>query len=167
MEIVTRLSYLSAFTAAAGPASSAVTTNLNSDARSLEEDRSYVNQQNQIILLSALRELVTDCAVQGWDGENAAPIAGRVVENAKWVINSLPFTVGIPDISPQSSGKIAFEWYRAPFHQLIISVGSTSAVAYSALRGNERILGWKQLTLIGDLIEKMRAEYDLIPSNRK
>ena len=166
MEIVTRLPYLSAFMVAAGPASSAVTTNLNSDARRLEEDRSYVNQQNQIILLSALREMISECSVQGWDGENAVPIARAVVRNAIRVINSLPFTVGIPDIIPQSNGKIAFEWYRAPFHQLIISVGPTSNVAYSALLGNDRIMGWKQLSLIGELIEKMRTEYKLIPTIR-
>ena len=168
MEIITPIStYLSALAVAAGPASKAETNYLSNDTRHQEEDRSYVNQQNQIILLSALREMVSDCAAPGWDGEKAVPIAVPVVRNAIRVINSLPFTVGIPDIIPQSNGKIAFEWYRAPFHQLIISVGPTSNVAYSALLGNDRIMGWRQLSLIGELIEKMRTEYKLIPTIRK
>lgn len=167
MEIITPISsYLSALTVAAGPASSAITT-LNNSVRLRDYDRSYTNQQNQIILLLSLREIVSDCAAPGWDGEHAAPITGRVVENAIRVINTLPFTVGIPNISPQSNGKIAFEWYRAPYHQLIISVGPTSDVAFSAILGGKRILGWKQLSLISDLIEEMRSKYDLIPTIRK
>jgi hypothetical protein len=167
MEIVTgKSSYLTALMVAAGPASSAVTTHLNIDTRHLEEDRSYTNQQNQFILLASLRGILLDCSRSGWDGEKAVPITGSVIGNAIKVINTIPFTVGIPDISPQPNGKIAFEWYLAPYHQLIISVGPTSDVAYSALLGSQRIMGWKQLSLISDLIEEMRAKYGLIPTIR-
>lgn len=158
--------YLSAFILAAGPGSMGITYASTGYTQS-HEDRSYRNTANQIILLAALKSILQDCSIPGWDGESAMPISARAVEHAKLVINSLPFTVGIPDIIPQSNGKLAFEWYRGPFHQLIISVGPTSNVAYSALLGSKHIMGWKQLSLIGDLIEEMRANYDLIPTTRK
>jgi hypothetical protein len=111
-----------------------------------------------------LREIEKDCALPGWDGEKAVPVAGIVVEHAKLIVNSIPFTVVSPELSPQSNGKIAFEWYGDPSHQLLLSIGGTSDVGYSALLGSKRIVGWEQLSLVGDLIEEMRAVYKLIPS---
>jgi hypothetical protein len=134
---------------------------------SWDEDRSYVNTQNQIFLLSALKEIEKDCAEPGWDGDGAISINSRVLENSKQVIRQLPFTIAMPEISPQSNGKIAFEWFRGPYRQLLLSVGEHSDVAYAALLGSRRISGWVQLSLLNDLIEEMRVEHKLIPSSGK
>ncbi len=110
---------------------------------------------HQIYLEECLRDIQKDFS------EAQTPINNLIIEHAKDLIHNIPFTITKPEISAFPSGKIVFEWYLGPNHQFAISVGEGTSVAYSGLLGNARFYGWKQLSLVGDLLEKVRVQYGL------
>lgn len=85
--------------------------------------------------LQVLAEIFQACHVSNWDGEEAEPISGQALSDARAILWSLPSYVPLPEIFPESTGAIAFAWYRAPGFRYIIAVSGKGVLQYSGLFG--------------------------------
>lgn len=83
----------------------------------------------------ALESIYEECAAPNWDGEGALPVSTAALEEARNLLLSLPTTVPVPELFPERSGRIAFEWYKRPDCVYILSTGGTKELEFAALLG--------------------------------
>lgn len=83
----------------------------------------------------AIIDLVARCGRDNWNGEGAE----RITEMAAWraieLLVALPSYLPVPDIFPDPSGAISFEWYRRPKHRLVLSIYGNGSVEFAGLLG--------------------------------
>lgn len=104
----------------------------------------------------AIYDLVTRCAQDNWNGEGAEPIAAEAASRASELLVSLPSYLPVPDIFPDPSGAISFEWYRRPKHRLVLSIYGNGAVEFAGLLGvGNEVYG--EARMAGGLPEIIRA----------
>jgi hypothetical protein len=118
---------------------------------------------NRHRLLQKLDNLYNDCSVPGWDGYNAHPISKKGYFEAKKLINKLVVVtfIPMPDIVPEPSGAIAFEWSEGKRRTFIASVGGNNEIVYAGLFGLNKAYGTEYFgdTLPFVLIENLRRLY--------
>ena len=85
--------------------------------------------------LDALRETYEECAAGNWDGYGALPISQTTYDEALRFINALPSWLPTPEIVPEPSGDIGFEWNFGKNRVLAASVNGTNRIAYAGLLG--------------------------------
>ena len=104
----------------------------------------------------AIYDLVTRCARDNWNGEGAEPITAEAASRASELLVSLPSYLPVPDIFPDPSGAISFEWYRRPKHRLVLSIYGNGAVEFAGLLGvGNEVYG--EARMAGGLPEIIRA----------
>lgn len=84
----------------------------------------------------SLDEIAQKCKFIDWDGEGAEPIAQEAVSEARTLLRSLPDSVKMPDIFPETTGSIAFEWYHAPGYRYVITMSGTRVIEFAGLFGS-------------------------------
>lgn len=84
----------------------------------------------------SLEQIWQKCQSPNWDGEDAEPIAREAISEARALLVSLPSSVKMPDIFPEASGSIAFEWYRAQGYRYVITVSGIRTIEFAGLFGN-------------------------------
>lgn len=77
-----------------------------------------------------------------WDGNGAPAISERTVSTAIGLLYALPGDLPAPEVMPESTGEIAFEWYRDKAHVAVVTVqdglvrwsgvGGTAPAVYGA-----------------------------------
>ena len=70
-----------------------------------------------------------------WDGYDAIPVSENTFSQAQKFAKLLPDSVPLPDVMPEPTGEIAFEWYQDGTHVLVISVGNDDVLSYAGLFG--------------------------------
>ncbi len=85
-----------------------------------------------------LDEISRDCSKPNWGGEDEKPLSGSALADAKAFLSSLPRKYQSPDIIPEPSGAIAFEWRSGFFRSLIVSFVGGQRVEYSSLAGRSK-----------------------------
>jgi len=104
----------------------------------------------------AIYDLVARCAQENWNGEGAEPITADAASRASELLVSLPSYLPVPDIFPDPSGAISFEWYRRPKHRLVLSIYGNGAVEFAGLLGvGNEVYG--EARMAGGLPEIIRA----------
>ena len=92
-------------------------------------------------LLANLDEVYERCSRPGWDGYDAMPITEATYEEARELITLFPTLCPPPDVSPDPSGHVSFEWYRSPRKVLVVSVNGTRVMTYAILFGDGKLSG--------------------------
>jgi len=92
-------------------------------------------------LLANLDEVYARCSQPGWDGYDAMPITEAAYEEALELITLFPTLCPPPDVSPDPSGHVSFEWYRSPRKVLVISVNGTRVLTFARLFGSRKMSG--------------------------
>ncbi|MEI9475243.1 MAG: hypothetical protein WCO26_01515 [Deltaproteobacteria bacterium] len=94
-------------------------------------------------LLNDLNEISAKYSNSGWDGYDARPISGSAYLEAEKLIRALPIspTFPMPEIIPEPTGGITFEWYREKRQVFILSVSGKNEIVYSGLFGVNKIHG--------------------------
>ena len=89
--------------------------------------------------LDAVRTLVEkvhrQCAEENWDGEGASPVSLQTVREAAKFLAALPLSVRTPEIVPEPSGAIGFEWRLGPNAIFVVSVHGLQTLTYAGLFG--------------------------------
>jgi len=85
---------------------------------------------------AALGEIYKECSSPNWDGYDAQPISNAAYFEAMKLISLLPEEYDNPEIIPEPTGEIAFEWYRGKRFVFVISVGGHSLISYAGLFGS-------------------------------
>lgn len=93
-------------------------------------------------LWDELDRLGEQCREPNWDGYGAKPIGQRALVEAKILVRSLPSSIVAPEIVPEPSGAIGFEWRQDNQQTLILSVFGEGEIQYAAiLAGGTRKYG--------------------------
>jgi hypothetical protein len=69
-----------------------------------------------------------------WDGEGAAAISSFAVDAAIALSTALPQNLPVPDVQPETTGEITFEWRKDSTHIAVLAVDG-QYVRWSALAG--------------------------------
>lgn len=83
----------------------------------------------------AIYEVLARCREGNWNGEDAEPISEETALRAIDLLVALPSYLPVPDIFPDPSGAIAFEWYRRPKHRLVLSIYGNGTIEFAGLLG--------------------------------
>lgn len=86
-------------------------------------------------LYSEIFNIYKECAEENWDGCDAKPITIKSCLTAISLTKSFPKDLQQPDIIPEPTGEIAFEWYRGKEHVFVLSVSSEHKLSYAGLFG--------------------------------
>lgn len=111
------------------------------------------------------RQLDTMClelSHAGWDGYDAEPVQRRAVEQAKVLIDTLPYGCPLPEVTPDPDGEISLDWFRDHDWQVSISVGSDCMLAYGARFGRSDVYGaeyWPTYGFPPELANKLLRLY--------
>ena len=107
----------------------------------LDETRNHLceplsSMASTFILQDRLVEIAAECNIVGWDGYDALPVSKETLEAANRFILMLPLTtLPTPDISPEPTGRIAFEWYKNKGLVFVASVDGAGLVHYAGVFG--------------------------------
>ena len=85
--------------------------------------------------VSELFNLYRECSHPDWDGEGALPISAGTIQEAAKFLSALPLTLRTPEIVPEPSGAIGFEWRFGPNAVFVASVHGTQEISYAGLFG--------------------------------
>jgi len=88
--------------------------------------------------LSELAELVSDCAVDDWDGQGAPPISPTAYQNAADLIRAWPEELPFPEFAPEPDGSISLDWIVARHRLASVSAGDSDRLALAWLEGTDR-----------------------------
>jgi hypothetical protein len=101
----------------------------------IDEDRQSAIKGKRHYLYESLWEIYKECTSGNWDGYNAKPITLEAWLEAFSLIPLLPISLPLPEVIPEPTGEVVFEWYRDKHHVFVISVGGTNIIAYTGLFG--------------------------------
>ncbi len=57
-----------------------------------------------------LRELISECSFEGWDGYSAIPIVIEISDFVQYLLRKIPEHIRMPDLTPCPDGIIDLEW---------------------------------------------------------
>lgn len=90
---------------------------------------------------SALIECYRERLSENWDGYGARPVAFADLQTAMRFLDTLPTSMPRPEVSVDSDGEFAFEWYHGPRNVLSVSIGHLGRISYAAHIGRKRYHG--------------------------
>ncbi len=100
-----------------------------------------------------------DCCEQGWNGYDAAPITRQTILAGETLLELLPDYMIPPEVTPEPTGKISFEWHNASGATFVIAVDSDS-IAFAELIGSKKRYGEaKFLSTLPDDMKKPLLDY--------
>jgi len=83
----------------------------------------------------AILEILAKCSRDNWNGDDAERIPQEAAARAIELLVTLPSYLPVPEIFPDPTGAISFEWYRRPKHRLAMSIYGNGSVEFAALLG--------------------------------
>lgn len=81
------------------------------------------------------RLIFENYSTDNWDGYGAAAIKKAASDDAFKFISAFPLTLPMPEISPESDGSIALDWYRGKNWVFSISLDGRGVITYAGLFG--------------------------------
>ncbi len=87
------------------------------------------------LIYKDIYNIYRECSVSDWDGYGAIAIPERAFNEAIQLLDLLPSNLPLPEVSPEPTGEIVFEWYKKKQHVFVISVGGKSTISYAGLFG--------------------------------
>lgn len=88
--------------------------------------------------LSQLAALATECAENGWDGDDAVGIDPIAVRAAERFIRALPEDLPLPEFAPDPDGSISLDWIDSRNRLFSLSIGGNNRLAYAWLDGTDK-----------------------------
>jgi hypothetical protein len=88
--------------------------------------------------ISRLRALANECAVQGWDGNEASAIPPLAIFMAERLLRALPDAIPLPEFAPEPDGSISLDWIQSRSRLFSVSVGINHRLAYAWVDGADR-----------------------------
>ena len=112
-------------------------------------------------VLTSLLKVCKECSCAGWDGYGAVAVTPDAYEEAKKIIDLLPSSIQMPEIVPEPTGEIGFEWRRGQGRIFIISVNGSHRISYAGIFDGNESHGseYYEETLPSVVIEHVRRLY--------
>lgn len=120
--------------------SSAAAVNLANFKSNIANQRRNTGQAqlSELRTLDKISEVENTCSIANWGGEDEEPISPLSLIDARDFLESLPENFRSPDVLPEPSGTIAFEWRYGRYRSLIVSFRGGGSIAFSVLQAPNR-----------------------------
>lgn len=111
--------------------------------------------------LISLLEVYRACSQADWDGYGAAAISEDAYEEAVKIINLLPSSISMPEITAEPTGEIGFEWHKSKGQVFVISVRGRHRLNYAGIFSGNKVHGSEYFedTLPLAIIQRLRRLY--------
>lgn len=76
-----------------------------------------------------------ECIEKNWDGYDAEAVNENVFFESIKFIDSMPDDIQMPEVIPEPTGEIAFEWYKDRKHIFVTSLSGEGIISYAGLFG--------------------------------
>lgn len=107
--------------------------------------------------LDVLEEIHERCSGADWDSDGAAAIARSAIRDAQRLLFALPVAFPLPEIFPEGTGAVAFEWYRGPSRRYVATMAGNGSIEFAALAGIGNGL-YGELRFTGEMPKQMRDQ---------
>lgn len=87
-------------------------------------------------LIQELLETFSECSTENWDGYEALPMKQEAVLEAVRFVANMPILMPDPDIVPEPSGDIGFQWSFGEDRILTVSFEGRNILTYAAILGS-------------------------------
>ncbi|NOQ80511.1 MAG: hypothetical protein GQ546_14065 [Gammaproteobacteria bacterium] len=87
-------------------------------------------------LRDELVDMFKECSVDNWDSYGSLPLKERAFFEAEKFISAMPSWLPIPEIVPEPSGDIGFQWDFGRDKVLVASLSGDNIVIYAAILGS-------------------------------
>ena len=98
-------------------------------------DKTATTQLSKYRTLARLREVTASCSLPDWGGNDELPVSQLAISEALKLLEVLPQPFSSPEVSPEPTGAIAFEWRYAPMRILVFSMHGRGSIEYAGLLG--------------------------------
>ena len=104
-----------------------------------QHDQETASGQNLSQVRSLLFETFYECREPNWDGYDAQGISEKAYFEAVKLLEFLPPYLPLPEIVPEPTGELGFEWQSEKNFVYVISVGGHQQITYAGMfgQGNE------------------------------
>lgn len=96
-------------------------------------------------LIFELIESATDCSKENWDGYGALPIRHSAFLDSFEFITSMPSWMPHPEVVPESSGDIGFQWDIGSKKKFAVSFRGDNTISYAGLLGATSVISGKEV----------------------
>jgi hypothetical protein len=112
-------------------------------------------------MLDSLSDTYDECSHPNWDGYDALPLTENAYEEARRFIQLLPTTIQHPEIVPEPSGEIGFEWRKGRRRIFAISIDGRNKLTYAGIFGSNKTHGTEYFgdTLPSVIIDNLKRIY--------
>jgi len=86
-------------------------------------------------LYQELYKIYRECSESDWDNDGANPVNEQTFLEAITLLGKLPPELPLPEVMPEPTGNIAFEWYKGKRNVYVISVCGKGTIEYAGLFG--------------------------------
>lgn len=86
-------------------------------------------------LQEELVDIYKECSVDDWDSYGALPLKEAAFFEAKKFISDMPSWLPIPEVVPEPSGDIGFQWDFGKDKVLVASLSGENIVVYASILG--------------------------------
>ena len=86
--------------------------------------------------LRLLRDVETNCSVPNWGGFQEDAVSAETLNEAEKLLDVLPTSFGSPDVTPEPSGAVSFDWRFSPKRVFLLTVQGRSTIEYVGLKGH-------------------------------
>lgn len=107
-------------------------------------------------VLQDLDEIKEGCSHDDWDGYGAKSITTGAQSEAEKFLCLLPPTLPMPQISPESSGGIAFEWHKDKTHAFVVAFSGRGNIVFAGVNGVDNRL--RGTVYFGDFVPTFLVE---------
>ncbi len=117
--------------------------------RRLESHQSRpISTAKTLALREQLAEIVRECSREHWDGYDARPVLPEAFVESQLLIRILPRSVRVPEIVPEPSGSLGFEWHDDRGSAFVVSLAGKGKISYAAiLPGGTRRYGAERFSM--------------------
>lgn len=111
--------------------------------------------------LESLLEVYEESSKADWDGYGASPVTEDAFYEARKLIQLLPSSVPMPEISAEPTGEIGLEWYRGKRFTFVVSLSGKNILTYAGIFGSNKTHGTEYFgeSLPSIIVENLRRLY--------
>jgi len=104
------------------------------------KDNAVTVGHRQSQLFRAVTNAARTAELQNWDQGGASPVDSLTTQAAIQLAYALPTVFDVPVVTPETTGEIAFEWYKDRHHVAVVAVDG-EFIRWSAIAGTTPFAG--------------------------
>ena len=114
--------------------------------------------------ISQVREVATECAELGWNGDGAQGVDMLSVRNAEALIRALPDGFPMPEVAAEPDGALSLDWVHSHSRLFSLSTGQSDRLAFAWLDGTDKghgVARFDGITVPRRIIDGIRSILDI------